>query len=171
MALNRVVLVGRLTKDPELKYTPAGVPVATMGIAVDRFTKDESGNYEVDFFNVTAWRRTAEFAQNYLKKGRLVSVDGRLQTRSWVDQATGMKRSAVDIVADNLDPVGPRPAGEEFVPDGEHANAEPAAAPPRAAATVAASPPARPAASTAAKRPAPTPVEDDADESDPFADE
>lgn len=170
MALNRVVLVGRLTKDPELKYTPAGVPVATMGIAVDRFTKDESGNYEVDFFNVTAWRRTAEFAQNYLKKGRLVSVDGRLQTRSWVDQATGMKRSAVDIVADNLDPVGPRPAGEEFVPDGEHAGAEPAPAP-RAAATVAASAPPRPSAPTAARRPAPTPVEDDADESDPFADE
>jgi single stranded DNA-binding protein len=171
MALNRVVLVGRLTKDPELKYTPAGVPVATMGIAVDRFTKDESGNYEVDFFNVTAWRRTAEFAQNYLKKGRLVSVDGRLQTRSWVDQATGMKRSAVDIVADNLDPVGPRPAGEEFVPDGEHASTEPAATPPRAAATVAATTPSRPTAATAAKRPAPTPVEEDADESDPFADE
>ena len=172
MALNRVVLVGRLTKDPELKYTPAGVPVATMGIAVDRFTKDESGNYEVDFFNVTAWRRTAEFAQNYLKKGRLVSVDGRLQTRSWVDQATGMKRSAVDIVADNLDPVGPRPAGEEAVPDGEHAGTEPAPTP-RAAATVAAGAPARPSAPTtaAAKRPAPTQVEDDADESDPFADE
>jgi len=175
MALNRVVLVGRLTRDPELKYTPAGVPIATMGIAVDRFTKDESGNYEVDFFNVTAWRRTAEFAQNYLKKGRLVSVDGRLQTRSWVDQATGMKRSAVDIVADNLDPVGPRPAGEEFVPEGgDHAAAEPApvtSAPPRAAATVAANAPARPSAPTASRRPAPTPVEDDADESDPFADE
>jgi single-strand DNA-binding protein len=172
MALNRVVLVGRLTRDPELKYTPAGVPVASMGIAVDRFTKDESGNFEVDFFNVTAWRRTAEFAQNYLKKGRLVSVDGRLQTRSWVDQATGMKRSTVDIVADNLDPVGPRPAGDEFVPDGEHAAAEPAPAP-RAAATVAAStPPTRPSAAPAAsRRPAPTPVEDDADESDPFADE
>jgi single-strand DNA-binding protein len=175
MALNRVVLVGRLTRDPELKYTPAGVPIATMGIAVDRFTKDESGNYEVDFFNVTAWRRTAEFAQNYLKKGRLVSVDGRLQTRSWVDQATGMKRSAVDIVADNLDPVGPRPAGDEFVPEGgDHAAAEPAptSAPPRAAATVAAAPAAtaRPTAA-AARRPAPTPVEEDADESDPFADE
>jgi single-strand DNA-binding protein len=143
-----------------------------MGIAVDRFTKDESGNYEVDFFNVTAWRRTAEFANNFLKKGRLVSVDGRLQTRSWVDQATGMKRSAVDIVADNLDPVGPRPTGEEFVPDGDHGGEPaPAAAPPRAAATVAAGAPARPAATPTARRPAPTPVEDDADESDPFADE
>jgi len=175
MALNRVVLVGRLTRDPELKYTPAGVPLASMSIAVDRITKDESGNYETDFFNVTAWRRTAEFAQNYLKKGRLVSVDGRLQTRSWVDQATGMKRSAVDIVADNLEPVGPRPSGEEYVPEGgEHAAAEPApatSAPPRAAATVAATAPARPSAPTASRRPAPTPVDDDADESDPFADE
>lgn len=109
MALNRVVLHGRLTKDPELKYTPAGVPVATTSIAVDRFTKDESGNYETDFFNVTAWRRTAEFLHNYLKKGREVVIEGRLQTRSWVDQATGMKRSAVDVVADNVDSCGPRP--------------------------------------------------------------
>lgn len=170
MALNRVVLVGRLTRDPELKYTPAGVPIATMGIAVDRFTKDESGNYEVDFFNVTAWRRTAEFAQNYLKKGRLVSVDGRLQTRSWVDQATGMKRSAVDIVADNLDPVGPRPTGEEYVPEEHSAEPAPAAPAPRAAATVAASAPARPTAA-ASRRPAPAPIDDESDESDPFADE
>lgn len=116
MALNRVVLVGRLTRDPELKHTPAGIPVAAMSIAVDRFTKGEDGKYETDFFNITAWRKTAEFAQAYLKKGREISVDGRLQTRSWVDQATGMKRSAVDVVADNLSSVGPRPAGEE-VPD------------------------------------------------------
>ncbi len=169
MSLNRVVLVGRLTRDPELKYTPAGVPMATMGIAVDRFTKDEAGNNEVDFFNLTAWRRTAEFAQNYLKKGRLVSVDGRLQMRSWVDQATGQKRSAVDIVVENLDPVGPRPQGDEDAPQ-EEPISEPA---PRAAATVAAAPAARPTAPTtgASKRPAPAPVEDDADESDPFADE
>ncbi len=169
MALNRVVLVGRLTRDPEMKYTPAGIPIASMGIAVDRFTKDDQGNYEVDFFNVTAFRRTAEFAQNYLKKGRLVSVDGRLQMRSWVDQASGQKRSAVDIIADNLDPVGPRPQGDENAPEGEPGT-EPA---PRAAASVAASPAARPSAPTTAapKRPAPTPVADDADESDPFADE
>jgi len=109
MSLNRVVLHGRLTKDPELKYTAAGVPVASCSIAVDRFTKDESGNYETDFFNITAWRKTAEFLHNYLKKGREVVVEGRLQTRSWVDQATGQKRSTVDVVIDSVDPAGPRP--------------------------------------------------------------
>src|ERR1051326_6121856 len=93
MSLNRVVLIGRLTRDPEMKYTPQGVAVTQMGIAVQRFTKNETGDYDVDFFNVVAWRRTAEFAANYLTKGRLVSVDGRLQTRSWVDQASGQKRS------------------------------------------------------------------------------
>src|SRR5690242_7354616 len=103
MSVNRVVLVGRLTRDPELKYTPAGVPVAQLGIAVNRITKNEQGEYEVDFFNVTAWRRTAEFAQSYLTKGRLVSVDGRLQTRSWVDQASGQKRTVYEIVADHLE--------------------------------------------------------------------
>ncbi|MCS6777609.1 MAG: single-stranded DNA-binding protein [Chloroherpetonaceae bacterium] len=102
MALNRVVLIGRLTRDPEVRYTTAGVPVATMGIAVHRVTRNESGDYDVDFFNVVAWRRTAEFAQNYLKKGRLISVDGRLQTRSWTDQA-GQKRTVVEIVADSLE--------------------------------------------------------------------
>ena len=84
--LNRVVLVGRLTRDPEMKYTPQGVAVAQMGIAVQRFTKNETGDYDVDFFNVTAWKRTAEYVTQYLKKGRLVSIDGRLQTRSWTDQ-------------------------------------------------------------------------------------
>ena len=99
--VNRVVLVGRLTRDPEMKYTPQGVAVAQMGIAVDRFSKNEQGEYETDFFNVVAWRRSAEFAANYLTKGRLVSVDGRLQTRSWVAQ-DGTKRSVVEIVADNI---------------------------------------------------------------------
>ncbi len=113
MALNRVVLVGRMTKDVDLKFTPAGIAVGSFSIAVDRFTKDDSGNYETDFFNVTVWRKTAEFAKNFLGKGRLISLDGRLQARSWVDQATGMKRSTVDIVADNVDPVGPKPAGHE----------------------------------------------------------
>ena len=100
--LNRVVLVGRLVADPEVRYTPAGVPVAQLRVAVNRITKNENGEYESDFFNVVAWRRTAEFAQNYLSKGRLVSIDGRLQTRSWVDQTSGQKRTTFEIVADNL---------------------------------------------------------------------
>ena len=104
MSLNRVVLIGRLTADPEeLKYTPSGVPVTTLRIAVNRVTKNDQNEYETDFFNVTAWRRTAEFACNYLGKGRLISVDGRLQTRSWVDQTSGQKRTSYEIVADNIE--------------------------------------------------------------------
>lgn len=156
--LNRVVLIGRLTRDPEMKYTPAGVAVAQMGIAVQRFTKNETGDYDVDFFDVVAWRRTAEFAANYLKKGRLVSVDGRLQTRSWVAQ-DGTKRKAYEIVADNLDPVGPRPE-EEGEAGGDMAASAPPA-PARAAAP----------ASAGSSRSAAPPVDDDLDESDPFADE
>src|SRR5579871_2974794 len=97
MSLNRVVLIGRLTRDPEMKYTTNGVPVAQFGIAVNRYTKNEQGEYETDFFNIVAWRRTAEFVSNYLTKGRLVAVDGRLQTRSWVDQQSGQKRTAYEI--------------------------------------------------------------------------
>ena len=112
MSLNRVVLVGRLTADPEMRYTPQGVAVAQMRIAVNRVTKDEQGNYETDFFNVVAWRRSAEFAGQYLNKGRLVSIDGRLRTRSWVDQATGQKRSVVEIEAENVEGLDRKQDGE-----------------------------------------------------------
>jgi single-strand DNA-binding protein len=148
MSLNRVVLVGRLTADPEMKYTPTGVPVTQLRIAVNRVTKNEAGEYESDFFNVTAWRRTAEFCNNYLSKGRLISVDGRLQTRSWVDQTTGQKRTAFDIVADNvegLDRKGDSPAMDSD----EGSSYGGGAAAPRPAANV--------------------PI--DSDDSDPFADE
>jgi single-strand DNA-binding protein len=104
MAINRVVLVGRLTRDPELKYTPTGKAVATLGLAVDdpyRKKQDGSGEFETNFFNVVAWERSAEFAANYLSKGRLVAVDGRLQYRSWTAQ-DGSKRSVVEVVADRL---------------------------------------------------------------------
>ena len=155
MSLNRVVLVGRLVADPEMKYTPQGVPVTQMRIAVNRVTKNEQGEYESDFFNVTAWRRTAEFAANYLKKGRLISVDGRLKTRSWVDQATQQKRNAVEIEADNIEGLDRRGETEEA------ASGEAGAAPVYQPAAP------RPAAGA---RTAP-PAVDDMDESDPFADE
>jgi len=102
--INRVVLVGRLTRDPEIRYTPSGVAVANMGIAVDKGLSRENqkeGEPTADFFNVVAWRHQAEFASNYLNKGRLVAIDGRLQQRSWVDQQ-GQKRSTVEIVADRI---------------------------------------------------------------------
>ena len=151
MSLNRVVLVGRLTADPEMKYTPSGVPVASLRIAVNRITKNDQGDYEADFFNVTAWRRTAEFCSNYLTKGRLISLDGKLQTRSWVDQASGQKRTAFEIVAENIE-------GLDRRGDGGGAEAGEEGAPERRPATAT-----RPSAAAA-----PVDINDD---SDPFADE
>jgi len=112
--INRVVLVGRLTRDPEIRYTPSGVAMATMGIAVDKNIARENqkeGEPTADFFNVVAWRHSAEFASNYLNKGRLVAIDGRLQQRSWVDQQ-GQKRSVVEVVADRLQGLDKREDGE-----------------------------------------------------------
>jgi single-strand DNA-binding protein len=163
MSLNRIILVGRLTRDPELKYTPAGVPVTQMGIAVNRFTKNDQGKYDVDFFDVVAWRRTAEFASQYLTKGRLVSVDGRLQTRKWVAQ-DGSNRTSYEIVAENLEGLDRREDGEAISSGGQDMPSSDYAAPaPR---------PTAPARNTAPARASqPAPIDDDVDESDPFADE
>lgn len=98
--LNRVVLIGRLATDPELKYTPSGIAVTTFRLAVDR-RPNSQGEKETDFVSIVAWRQSAEFAANYLTKGRLVAVDGRLQIRSWVAQ-DGTKRNAAEVVADDL---------------------------------------------------------------------
>jgi len=115
--MNVVALVGRLVADPELRYTPSGVAVTTLRIAVDRRFKSESGERESDFFDVIAWRQRAEYAANYLVKGQRIAVSGSLQTRSWVQQ-DGQKRSKVEVVADNLQGLD-RPQG-----------AQPGAAPP-----------------------------------------
>jgi single-strand DNA-binding protein len=109
--LNRVVLVGRLANDPELRYTPNGVAVASFRIAVDRGRPNPDGTREADFFSIVAWQKSAEFAANYLSKGRLIGIDGRLQTRSWVAQ-DGTKRSVVEVVAENLRALEPRRDGE-----------------------------------------------------------
>jgi|YNPNPStandDraft_1061719.scaffolds.fasta_scaffold01712_3 single-strand DNA-binding protein len=99
--LNVVVLTGRLVADPELKYTPSGVAVCTFRVAVDRRFKSESGERQTDFIDIVAWRQSAEFAANYLAKGRMVGVQGRLQQRSWVQQ-DGQKRSKIEVVADSV---------------------------------------------------------------------
>jgi single-strand DNA-binding protein len=100
--LNKVILIGRLATDPELKYTPSGVAVTSFRIAVDRrMAPNEAGEKETDFINIVAWRQSAEFAANYLNKGRLVAVDGRLQIRNWVAQ-DGTKRSTAEVVAYDL---------------------------------------------------------------------
>lgn len=99
--LNRVCLVGRLTADPELRYTPSGVAVVNFRIGVTRNFKNQQGEYESDFFNIVAWRQTAEFVSNYARKGNLISVDGRLQARNWETQ-DGQRRTTVEVVADNV---------------------------------------------------------------------
>ena len=99
--LNKVILMGRLTRDPELRRTGSGVAVANFSIAVDRdFGKTESGEKETDFFYCVAWRQTGEFVSKYFSKGRMIVVEGKLQTRSWTDKDSN-KRKAVEVVADN----------------------------------------------------------------------
>jgi len=99
--LNRVVLIGRLTRDPEFRYTPSGVAVASFTLAVERPFVSQSGEREVDFIDIVVWRKLAETVANHLNKGRLVAVDGRLQVRSYETQE-GQKRRAAEVVADNV---------------------------------------------------------------------
>lgn len=109
--MNTVSLVGRMATTPVMKYTPTGVAVATFRLAVDRDRKNAEGVREVDFFPVVVWRQSAEFAVNYLPKGRLVSVVGRLQNRSWVAQ-DGTKRYITEVVAQDIRALGSRPKTE-----------------------------------------------------------
>jgi single-strand DNA-binding protein len=96
--LNRVVLIGRLTRDPELRYLPSGQPVATFTLAVDRPFAGPQGERKADFIPVVAWRKLAEQVSQHLAKGRLVAVDGRLQIREYETQ-DGQRRRAVEVVA------------------------------------------------------------------------
>ncbi|NEW07287.1 single-stranded DNA-binding protein [Paenibacillus sp. SYP-B3998] len=100
--LNRVILIGRLTRDPELRYTPAGVAVTQFTLAVDRpFTNSQSREREADFINIVTWRQLAETCANYLRKGRLTAVEGRIQVRNY-DNNEGKKVYVTEIVADNV---------------------------------------------------------------------
>lgn len=100
-SLNRVVLIGNLTRDPEVRNTPDGTPVANLGIAINRNWTNKQGEKEADFFTIIAWRKLAELCSQYLSKGSPVAVEGRLQSRSW-ETAEGQKRSTVEVVADNI---------------------------------------------------------------------
>lgn len=104
-SLNKVYLIGRIGKDPELSYTPNGQARCKFSVATDEGYKDKQTNQKVErteWHNIVAWRHTAEFCGNYLGKGRLVMVEGKLQTRKWQDQNTGQDRYATEIVADNV---------------------------------------------------------------------
>jgi single-strand DNA-binding protein len=105
--MNRVVLVGRLTKDPELRYTPSGVAVATFTIAVNRTFTNQAGEREVDFLNCVIWRRPAENVANFLKKGSLAGVDGRVQSRSYEGQ-DGKRVYVTEVVAESVQFLEPR---------------------------------------------------------------
>lgn len=116
--MNKVILIGNLTRDPELSETPSGIPVCRFSIAVSRDYASSDGNRETDFFNITVWRGRAENCGKYLKKGNKVAVVGSLQTRSYEDK-DGIKRNVIDVVANEVEFLTPKNAqtesGEESV--------------------------------------------------------
>ncbi len=100
--LNRIILMGRLTRDPELRHTQTGTAVASFSLAVDRDFKDKStGEKSTDFIDIVAWRQTAEFVSRFFTKGRMAVVEGRLQLRDWTDR-DGNKRRSAEVIADNV---------------------------------------------------------------------
>jgi single-strand DNA-binding protein len=167
-SFNRVMLIGRLTRDPELRYTSTGLAVTTFTIAVDRRAKNQAGEKVTDFFRCKAWRQTAEFVNEYVKKGRLVAVDGRIEMSEYTAQ-DGTRKTAVDIVCDNVETLdsqrdgggeggggfggggsfgGSRDAAPAQEDNGYYPDEEPVAAPPRGR---------QPAAAAQEERPAPAP--------------
>jgi single-strand DNA-binding protein len=112
---NKVILLGNCTRDPEVKYTPKGTAVAELGLAVNRTYTTDGGEKreEVTFVDVTMWGRQAEVAGEYLKKGRPVFVEGRLQLDTWDDKQTGQKRSKLRVVCENFQLLGSRDGGGE----------------------------------------------------------
>ncbi len=127
--LNKVMIIGRVGRDPETRYTPDGTPVASFSVATNmrRRTPDGEMKEDTEWFNIVAWRRQAEFASQYIQKGRLIYVEGRLQTRSW-DGQDGQKHYRTEVVANNFqlldsrgrpaeaDEAGP-PVGGDVEPD------------------------------------------------------
>lgn len=128
MNLNKAFILGNLTRDPELRQTPTGQNVATFGIATNRMWTDHTGNKQTqtEFHNVVVWGRLAEIASQYLAKGRLVFIEGRITTRSWQDQQ-GQKKYRTEIVAENMQ-LGPRPQTPEASAIGGRASFNPPAA-------------------------------------------
>ena len=112
MYLNKVFLYGNLTRDPELRSLPSGIQVASFGVATNRVFKDKDGNRreQTDFHNIVVFGRQAEIASQYLKKGRPVFFEGRIQTRSWDDQTSGQKKYRTEIVVDRFQ-FGPQGGG------------------------------------------------------------
>ena len=127
-SLNKVLLIGNLTKDPELRYTPSGVAVANLWLAVNRKYKDKSGEWKEDtcFITVSAWDKQAEVCNQYLQKGRPVFVEGRLQSRNW-ETTNGEKRTTIDVRAERIQFLGsgqgPGRSGDAASPGAEDSGA------------------------------------------------
>lgn len=159
-SLNKVVLIGRLTRDPELRYTSSELAITSFSLAVDRSFKNAQGEKTTDFFRCKAFKQTAEFVNNYIKKGNLVAVEGRIELNEFTGQ-DGIKKYFTDIVCNQVENLTPRDRAPESDVGG-YAAAPPA---PSAPAPVRTTPPASaPAATGGAEF-------DDFDDSDPFADE
>jgi len=112
-SVNKVILIGNLGKDPEVKYTPSGTPVAKLALATNERYKDKDGQWQdrTEWHNVVLWQRLAEIAGEYLKKGGKVYIEGRLQTRSWDDKQTSQKKYMTEVVANDLVLLGGRNEG------------------------------------------------------------
>ena len=137
-SFNKVILIGNLTRDPEVRYTPKGTAVAEIGLAVNRVYTTDAGEKreEATFVDVTLWGRTAEIAGEYLKKGRPVFIEGRLQMDTWDDKQTGQKRSKLRVIGETMQLLGSRPpAGAAESSDEERSSrgAKPAPPPPKPA--------------------------------------
>jgi len=139
-SFNKVILLGNLTRDPEVRYTPKGTAVTELGMAVNRVYTAENGEKreETTFVDVTLWGRTAEIAGEYLKKGRPVFIEGRLQLDTWDDKTSGQKRSKLKVVGEGLQLIGSRPGGASGGGGGDEENSgaprsSKSAPPPRAA--------------------------------------
>jgi single-strand DNA-binding protein len=140
-SLNKVMLIGNVTRDPEVKFTPKGSAVADLGLAVNRVYTNQSGEKteEVTYVDVELWGRLAEIAGEYAKKGRPVFIEGRLRLDSWEDKQSGQKRNRLKVVAEGLQLLGSRPGGAgggaEYEGEGEAAAKPPRPAPARSAAS------------------------------------
>ena len=136
-SFNKVILLGNLTRDPEVRYTPKGTAVTELGMAVNRVYSAENGEKreETTFVDVTLWGRTAEIAGEYLKKGRPVLIEGRLQLDTWDDKQSGQKRSKLKVVGEALQLIGGRPGAGGGGGDEEGGSRSSRPAPPPKSAT------------------------------------
>jgi single-strand DNA-binding protein len=136
-SFNKVILLGNLTRDPEVRYTPKGSAVCDLGIAVNRVYTTDSGERreEVTFVDVVLWARLAEIAGEYLKKGRPVFIEGRLQMDSWDDKQTGQKRTKLRVVGESMQLLGGRPGGAAGAAEGTGDHRQTSAPPKPSAAT------------------------------------